>query len=54
MPLEIFVLLQCGDRLQSTESDVCRRQILSTEVDPRTVGENLGGVYIQIFFIIRR
>ena len=53
MPLEIFVLLQCGDRLQSTESDVYRRQILLTKVDPRTVRDDLGGVYIQIFFIIR-
>ena len=36
-PLEIFVLLQCGDRLWSSESDVYRRQILTTKVDPRTV-----------------
>ena len=36
-PLEIFLLLQCGDRLQSSESDVYRRQILTTKVDPRTV-----------------
>ena len=29
--------LQRGDRLQSSESDVCRRQILSSKVDLRTV-----------------
>ena len=29
--------LQCGDRLESSESDVYRRQILTTKVDPRTV-----------------
>ena len=32
-PLEIFLLTQCGDQLQSSESDVCTRQILTTEVD---------------------
>ena len=36
-PLEIFLFLQCGDRLQSSESDVYRRQILTTNVDPRAV-----------------
>ena len=36
-PLEIFLLLQRGDRLQSSESDVYRRQILTTKVDPRAV-----------------
>ena len=36
-PLEICLLLQCGDRLESSESDVYRRQILTTEVDPRAV-----------------
>ena len=36
-PLEIFVLLQCADRLWASESDVYRRQILTTKVDPRTV-----------------
>ena len=29
--------LQCVDRLESSESDVYRRQILTTKVDPRTV-----------------
>ena len=36
-PLEIFSLLQFRDRLKSSESDVYRRQILTTEVDPRAV-----------------
>ena len=36
-PLEICLLLQCGDRLRSSESDVYRRQILTTKVDPRAV-----------------
>ena len=31
-PLEIFSLLQGGDRLWSSESDVYRRQILTTKV----------------------
>ena len=30
-------LLQVGDWLYSSESDVYRRQILTTKVDPRTV-----------------
>ena len=30
-----ILLFQCGDRLQASESDVCRRQILTPEVDPR-------------------
>ena len=34
-PLEIFLLLQRGDRLWSSESDVYRRQILTTKVGPR-------------------
>ena len=38
--LEIFLLIQCGDRLQSVESDVCGRQILTTKVDPRAVRVN--------------
>ena len=36
-PLEIFLLLQCGNRLYSSESDVYRRQILMTKVDPHAV-----------------
>ena len=36
-PLEIFSLLQFGERLKSSESDVYRRQILRNKVDPRTV-----------------
>ena len=35
--LEIFSLLQCGERLKMSESDVYRRQILTTKVDPRAV-----------------
>ena len=41
-PLEIFLLLQHGDRLQTSESDVYRRQILTTKVDPRAVRVNYG------------
>ena len=33
-----FLLLQRGDRLQPSESDVYRRQILTTKVAPRAVG----------------
>ena len=51
-PLEIFLILQCGDRLQSSESDVYRRQILTTKVDPRAVrvqqGLNLLGHHSQL------
>ena len=36
-PLEIVLLLQCGDRLQTSESDICRRQILTSKVDPCAV-----------------
>ena len=36
-PLDIYLLLQCMDRLQSSESDVYGRQIMTTNVDPRTV-----------------
>ena len=35
--LEIFLLLHCRDRLKSSASDVCRRQILTTNVYPRAV-----------------
>ena len=35
--ISILLLLQCGDRLQISESDVYRRQILTTEVDSRAV-----------------
>ena len=38
MGMRIFTLTSRGmDRLQSSESDVCRRQILQTKVDPHTV-----------------
>ena len=33
--------LQCGALLKTSESDVCRRQILTTEVDPRTLRVNI-------------
>ena len=39
-PLQIFLILQCGDRLWTSESDVCRRQILTTKVYPRAVRVN--------------
>ena len=41
-PLEICLLLQYGDRLQSSGSNVYRRQILSPKVDPRTVRVGAG------------
>ena len=31
--LEVFVFLQRGDRLETSESDVYRRQILTSKVD---------------------
>ena len=34
---KIFLLLQCEDRLWSSESDVYRRQILTSKVDHRAV-----------------
>ena len=34
---EIFLLLQCGVRLQTSEADVYGRQILMTKFDPRAV-----------------
>ena len=35
--IRMYMYIIPWDRLQSTESDVCRRQILTTKVDPRTV-----------------
>ena len=35
--LEIALLLQCMDLFKSSESDVYRRQILTTKVDARAV-----------------
>ena len=35
--LQIFLLSQCRNRLQTSESDVCRRQILTSKVDSRTL-----------------
>ena len=46
-PLEIFSLLQCGDRLYSSESEVYRRQILKTKVSPRAVKVKYQG--LQMF-----
>ena len=39
--LEIFLILHGWDRLKSLESDVYRRQILTTKVDLRTVRVNV-------------
>ena len=39
-PLEIFLLSQCGYLLWTSESDVYRRQILTSKVDPRAVRVN--------------
>ena len=36
----LCLLLQRGDRLESSESGVYRRQILTSKVDPRTVRIN--------------
>ena len=36
MSLACLLPLQRGDRLSTSESDVCRRQILTSKVDPRT------------------
>ena len=33
----IVIALQRGDRLYTSKSDVCRRQILTSKVDPRIV-----------------
>ena len=35
-PLQRFQLFQCGDRLYTSESDVYRRQILTSKDGPRT------------------
>ena len=37
MPILQIQPLQCGDQLWSSESDACRRQILTSKVDPHTV-----------------
>ena len=39
--LEIFVVLQRGDRLQTSGSDVYRRLIVTSKVDPCAVGFKL-------------
>ena len=43
--------LQRGYRLKSSESDVCRRQILTTKIDPRTVIVN---IYIMVVHLSHR
>ena len=35
-PTSATPAFQCGDRVQTSESDVCRRQILTSKVDPST------------------
>ena len=35
------LVIRCGDRLYSSESDVYRRQILMTKVDPRAAGAKI-------------
>ena len=35
-PLQIFYFFQCEDRLQTSESDVCRRQMLTYKDGPST------------------
>ena len=35
--INIFTRKECGDRLYTSESDVCRRQILTYKDGPRTV-----------------
>ena len=37
-PLQIVIFLKCGDRLKTLESDVYRRQIMTTKVDPLVEG----------------
>ena len=45
--LEICLFLQCGDRLKTSESDVDRRQILTSKVDPRARVYCLGASPMQ-------
>ena len=48
-PLEIYIFFLCGDRLYTSESDVCGRHILTYKDDPRTgrvkysLEEEIGG-----------
>ena len=50
--LEIFLLLQCEDRLYRSESDVYRRQILTTKVYPRAVRVNVHRRNYRRLFIL--
>ena len=52
-PLDIFLLLQCGDRLYTSESDVYRRQILTTKVDLRAVRVEEKLVLLKVLCIRR-
>ena len=42
-----ILIVKPGDRLQTSESDVYRRQILTTEVDPRAVRVELDSVALR-------
>ena len=48
-PLERFKFFQCGDRLYTSESDVCRRQILTYKDGPRTERVKSEKVLMNIF-----
>ena len=50
-PLKIVLLLQCEDRLQTSESDVYGRQIMTTKVNPRAVRVNRRS-RLYIYFLI--
>ena len=58
-PLQIFLLLQCGDRLETSESDVYRRQIVTTKVDPRALRTkalhyfSINHEYLEVFFLFK-
>ena len=47
----MFLFFQYGDRLYTSESDVYERQILTSKVDPRTVGVNVLIASIAVFGI---
>ena len=49
--LEIFLFFQCGDRLYTSESDVCRRQILTYKNGPRAEKVTFTTVCDQLFEI---
>ena len=43
------ILFLCGDRLETSESDVFRRQILPSKVDPRSEGVNY--IFLENIFL---